>query len=58
MRTLESGAGDLEASINEYARGTELKSFCQQKLDGARLKVESILKTKDGELALQPFDQA
>ena len=56
VRKLESGSGDLEASINDYVRGTELKEFCQEKLKSARLKVESILKTQDGNLSLQPFD--
>ena len=61
VRRLESGSGDLEASINDYVLGTELKEFCQKKLDDARLKVESILKPQDidkngGNLSLQPFD--
>jgi exodeoxyribonuclease VII small subunit len=59
VRRLESGAGDLEGSINEYVRGTELKDFCLDKLKTARLKVESILKTQNGDadsLTLQPFD--
>lgn len=55
VRKLEGGSGDLEASINDYVRGTELKAFCQQKLDAAKLKVESILKTQDG-VSIQPFD--
>ena len=55
VRKLEGGQGDLEASINDYVRGTELKAFCQEKLKAARLKVESILKTKDG-LTTEPFD--
>jgi exodeoxyribonuclease VII small subunit len=58
VRKLESGSGDLEASINDYVRGTQLKEFCQKKLADARLKVESILKTQDGSLTLQPFDAA
>ncbi|MDE3060549.1 MAG: exodeoxyribonuclease VII small subunit [Pseudomonadota bacterium] len=57
VRKLESGSGDLEASINDYVRGTELKAFCQEKLKAARLKVESILKTADGNLALKPFEE-
>lgn len=56
VRKLESGAGDLEASINEYVRGTELKAYCEKKLKDAKLKVETILKTQDGNLALKPFD--
>jgi len=56
VRKLEGGSGDLEASIRDYVRGTELKEFCQTKLKDARLKVESILKTQDGAAQLQPFD--
>jgi exodeoxyribonuclease VII small subunit len=56
VRKLESGNGDLESSINEYVRGTELKAYCEAKLKDAKLKVEKILKTQDGNLSLKPFD--
>ncbi|MFO0388879.1 MAG: exodeoxyribonuclease VII small subunit [Alphaproteobacteria bacterium] len=56
VRKLESGSGDLDASINDYVRGTELKTYCDQKLKDARLKVESILKAPDGTLTTKPFD--
>lgn len=56
VRKLEGGAGDLEASIQDYVRGTELKEYCQKKLESARLKVESILQAKDGSVTTQPFD--
>ena len=57
VRKLEGGAGDLESSINDYMRGTELKDFCQKKLESARLKVESILQAKDGSVTIQPFEK-
>jgi exodeoxyribonuclease VII small subunit len=56
VRKLESGSGDLESSINEYVRGTELKAYCETKLKDAKLKVEKILKSPDGNLSLKPFD--
>jgi exodeoxyribonuclease VII small subunit len=56
VRKLESGSGDLESSINEYVRGTELKSYCEAKLKDAKLKVEKVLKSQDGTLKTQPFD--
>jgi exodeoxyribonuclease VII small subunit len=56
VRKLENGSGDLEASINDYVRGTQLKDFCQKKLADARLRVETILKSQDGALSTQPFD--
>lgn len=57
VRKLESGNQDLEASIQDYVRGTELKSFCEQKLKDARLKVESIMQAQDGSLSTQPFEE-
>jgi exodeoxyribonuclease VII small subunit len=57
VRKLESGSGDLDTSINDYVRGTQLKEYCQKKLADARLRVESILRTQDGSsLSTQPFD--
>jgi exodeoxyribonuclease VII small subunit len=56
VRKLESGSGDLESSINDYVRGTELKAYCEAKLKDAKLKVEKILKTTDGNIQLKPFD--
>lgn len=57
VRKLEGGAGDLDSSINDYVRGTELKSFCEQKLKDARLKVESIIKAGDGSITTKPFEE-
>lgn len=56
VRKLEGSSGDLEASINDYVRGTELKKYCQQKLADARLKVESILKAEGENVTLENFD--
>jgi exodeoxyribonuclease VII small subunit len=56
VRKLESGSGDLESSINDYMRGTELKAYCEAKLKDAKLKVEKVLKSQDGNLTLKPFD--
>ena len=56
VRKLEGGTADLESSINDYVRGTELKSFCEQKLKDARLKVEAIVKAADGSISTKPFE--
>ncbi|MEQ1789850.1 MAG: exodeoxyribonuclease VII small subunit [Rickettsiales bacterium] len=56
VRKLEGGTGDLEASIADYVRGTELKEYCQKKLESARLKVETILQAKDGSVSTKTFD--
>ena len=57
VRKLEGGQQDLDASINDYVRGTELKSFCEQKLSDARMKVESILKAHDGTITTKNFEE-
>ncbi|MFN9110266.1 MAG: exodeoxyribonuclease VII small subunit [Bacteroidota bacterium] len=58
VRKLEGGSIDLESSIQDYLRGTELKQYCDQKLKEARMKVEAIMKTQDGGLATKPLDAA
>ena len=37
-------------------RGTELKAYCQKKLADAKLKVEKVLKSQDGNLSLTSLD--
>lgn len=56
VRKLESGQGDLEAAIVDYSRGTALKEHCEKKLADAKLRVDKIMKTASGELALEPLD--
>ena len=58
VRKLESGQGDLEASIEDYTRGTQLRQHCQAKLDAAKLKVEKLIKQADGSISAEPFDEA
>jgi len=56
VRKLESGQGELEASIADFERGTALKEHCQKKLSDARMKVEKIMKAADGTLVTEAFD--
>jgi exodeoxyribonuclease VII small subunit len=56
VRKLETGQAELEQSIHDYTRGTALRQHCQQKLEDARLKVESIVVNADGSLSTQAFD--
>ncbi|MFW0776656.1 MAG: exodeoxyribonuclease VII small subunit [Rickettsiales bacterium] len=58
VRKLENGTADLDASIQDYTRGTELKTFCESKLKDARMKVETILKAQDGKAETEPMDAA
>ena len=48
---LESGNIDLEKSIDNYTRGSQLRAHCQNKLDDAVLKLEEIKILPDGKVS-------
>ncbi|VAV88588.1 Exodeoxyribonuclease VII small subunit [hydrothermal vent metagenome] len=50
---LESGDVALELSISLYERGNALRAHCDAKLEEARLKVEKIVLSKDGQIATE-----
>lgn len=56
VRKLEGGQADLESSIADYARGAELQRHCQKKLDDAKLKIDAVMKSANGEMKLEPFE--
>lgn len=56
VRKLEAGQGELENSILDYERGNLLKAHCQKKLTDAKMKVEKIIQSADGKLAVAAFD--
>jgi len=51
---LEEGKTSLEEAITAYERGAVLRTFCEQKLKDARLRVEQIMVGTDGALTTQP----
>jgi exodeoxyribonuclease VII small subunit len=54
---LESGNAPLEASIDLYTRGTQLKAHCEAKLKDAQAKIEKITLDENGAAAgTEPFD--
>jgi exodeoxyribonuclease VII small subunit len=57
VRALENGSADLDKAIADYARGSELKAHCLQKLNEAKLKVEQLQVKPDGTLTTTPFAQ-
>ena len=42
VTTLEAGGSSLEESLALWQRGEELAAICQEWLDGARMKLDSI----------------
>ena len=56
VRRLESGEAELEESIKIYEEGMKLKALCESKLQAARLKVDQITLSAEGEVKTKPFD--
>ena len=52
---LEEGDIPLEESLKLFEEGIRLSRFCNQKLDEAEKKVETLLKNKEGDLRPHPF---
>jgi len=55
VKRLESGQISLEESIDDYTRGTALRSHCAKKISDARLQVEKIIRQSDGTIATENF---
>lgn len=51
---LESGAADLERSVDVYKRGALLRAHCEGKLKAAQLKVETIILGPGGATGVEP----
>jgi len=56
INRLESGAVDLENSIEIYSRGALLKAHCEAKLRAAQARVERIVVGADGVPTARPED--
>ena len=57
VQQLERGDVPLDQSISLYERGEALRAACQQRLDAAQARIESIVTGADGRAAAtRPFD--
>ena len=54
VRRLEEGRLPLEEAIGSYERGALLKERCEALLSQARLKVEEIVQSAQGDISAQP----
>lgn len=52
---MESGELTLEQSLEHFERGMKLSRTCQKALDEAKLKVDQLLNSEQGD-ATEPFD--
>jgi exodeoxyribonuclease VII small subunit len=55
VRQLETGAGDLNASIGAYERGMALKKHCEGKLKEAQGRIEKITVAEGGKVTTEAF---
>ena len=58
VRQLEEGKGPLDAAIDAYSRGSQLKTHCEAKLAEAQARVDRIVLGADGVPTTQPADLA
>tara|TARA_R110002111_G_scaffold127255_3_gene192108 strand:- start:448 stop:708 length:261 start_codon:yes stop_codon:yes gene_type:complete len=56
VRQLEDGRVPLEQAIGSYERGAALKTRCEVLLKEARLTVEEIYKSKEGNVEVKTSD--
>ncbi len=57
VRKLETGSLPLEESLELFERGVELARSCKTKLDEAELRVQRLVKVKEGLFRDEPFDE-
>ncbi|MGE4528793.1 MAG: exodeoxyribonuclease VII small subunit [Rhodospirillaceae bacterium] len=55
VRRLDSGEVELDAAVDAFERGVQLKRHCEKKLAEARERVEQITQAPDGSLGLAPL---
>jgi exodeoxyribonuclease VII small subunit len=54
VRRLEGGQVKLDEAIGSYERGSQLKRYCEQKLNEAQQRVDRIVLGPDGALSTEP----
>lgn len=54
---LEDGDMALDSSLKKYEEGVKLARMCQEKLDKARKKIETLVKKENGTFGLEPFSE-
>ena len=56
INRLEEGDVPLDETIELYEKGSELKDFCEKKLQSAEIKIQKInQKTKTKEITLEDY---
>jgi len=56
VKTLESGTVELEASIQLYARGVELRKHCEDMLNKAKIEVNKVIASGSEVQGIEPVN--
>lgn len=57
VEELEGGDITLDKSLAKYEEGVGLLVLCRKKLEQAKKKIEILVKTKDGKIKIEPFEE-
>jgi len=55
VRQLELGQGSLDEAITNYEKGSALRTFCEQQLKNAELRISQIATAPDGTVTEESF---
>lgn len=53
VNRLETGQDTLEKAIEDYEYGNALSEFCKKKLLEAKLKVDKVLQSSEGDITIE-----
>jgi|APCry1669190288_1035285.scaffolds.fasta_scaffold65746_2 exodeoxyribonuclease VII small subunit len=53
VKKIDTGQESLESSINNFERGILLKKYCEKKLLEAKMKIEKITQSENGEISTE-----
>lgn len=57
VKELETGDLPLEQSLKLFEEGIKLSRLCNKRLEEAERRVEILLKSKNGTITAQPFEE-
>jgi len=57
VKELETGDLPLEQSLKLYEEGIKLSRLCNKRLEDAERRVEILLKSKNGTVKAEPFEE-
>ena len=57
VEELEEGGLSLDDSLKKYEEGVKLARTCQENLDKAKKKIETLMKTESGKFEQKPFEE-